>query len=305
MADEREFTPEDQALFEAEVERLRRQEMPRVRDEEIKAAAQRAVQRDLDEERTTFREELDQQVAQATVESVAAERAEARRETPSKVLMLVILLLLLIFILAATGQLRTMFRGTGDGSARLSAKGALTGALGGPTTTPIGGPGATGALNPLFGNRGDAAAGGVDAPGSIVPAVAGVDPFFWPYYAQHDGLRVFGLPLSPVAVVNGRRVQWFERARLEHWPELGGTPYEIQPGLVGREYTEGREFPKQTFFPSRPGLVYFGETSHGVGGLFLDFWQKHGGLDIFGYPISDEIPEVLEDGRIHTVSTLR
>lgn len=303
MADERQFHPEDRALFEAEVERLRRQELPRAREEEIKAAAQRAVERDLEVERANYREELEQEVARTTAETAAEERAEARRETPSKLLMLVLLLLLFLLFLAATGRLRTLFSGSaGNGDGRLSARGAFTGALAGPTTTPIGAAGLQGGpLNPVFIGRGDPGAGGVDPPGAVVPQVAGVDPFFWPYYAQRDGLRVFGLPISPVVDVNGRRVQWFERARLEYWPELAGTPYEIQPGLVGREYTDGRDFPKQGFFPSRPGLVYFAETSHGVGGLFLQYWQAHGGLDIFGYPISDQIPEVLEDGRIHTV----
>jgi hypothetical protein len=303
MADERQFTPEDRALFEAEVERLRRQELPRARDEEIKAAAQRAVERDLEIERANYREELDQEVARATAETPDEERAEARREAPSKFLVLTLLLLLLFFLLAATGQLPSLF-GSGNraGETRLSAKGALGGALAGPTTTPVGGVVLLGGtLGPVFAGRGDPGAGGVDAPGSLVPAVAGVDPFFWPYYAAHDGLRVFGLPLSKVEIVNGRRVQWFERARLEHWPEYAGTPYEVQPGLVGREYTAGRTFPTQSFFPSRPGLAYFGETSHGAGGLFLDYWNKHGGLDLFGYPISDELPEVLDDGRIHTV----
>ena len=303
MADERQFSSQDWALFDAEVERLRREELPRARTEEIKAAAQRAVQRDLELERENYREELDNEVARVTAESAAEERTDARREAPSKLFLLAILLILLILVLAATGQLRTLFGGEARGSGtRLAAKGPLTGALLGPTTTPVGGlDGQVPGMDPQLAASGNPGAGGVDAPGSIMPQVAGVDPFFWPYYAEHDGLRVFGLPLSPVTTVNGRRVQWFERARLEYWPEHKGTPYEIQPGLVGREYTEGRTFPTQTFFPSRPGLVFFRETSHGLGGLFLEYWNNHGGLDIFGYPISEEIPEVLEDGRIHIV----
>ena len=293
MADERQFSPEDRALFDAEVERLRRQELPRAREEEIKAAAQRAVQRDLEQERESYREDLDSEVARVTVESVEDERAEARREAPSKLILLAFLLLVLFLVLAATGQLRAIFgAGARENERRLTAKGPLAAALSGPTTTPVGG---------LVAGSGNPAAGGVDAPGSIVPLVAGVDPLFWPYYAEHDGMRVFGLPLSQVEIVNGRRVQWFERARLEEWPENQDPRYKIQPGLVGREYTDGRTFPTQSFFTSRPGLVFFGETSHGLGGLFLEYWNAHGGLDIFGYPISDEIPEVLEDGRIYTV----
>jgi hypothetical protein len=297
MADEEQFGPEDLALFEAEVERLRKQELPRAREEEIKAAAQRAVERDLESERESYREELDTEVARATTESIAEERAEARREAPSKVLMLAILLILLVFILAATGQLRSLFGGAArDNEARLAPKGAFSPALDGPTTTPVG------SLSAQFGDEGDPNAGGVDAPGAIpAPVVEGVDPLFATFYAEHDGLRLFGLPLSELEIVNGREVQWFERDRLEHWPEYGDTPYAIQPGLVGREYTDGRLFPAQTFFTSRPGLVFFPETSHGLGGPFLEFWTVHGGVDTFGYPISDELPEVLEDGRIRNV----
>ena len=297
MADERQLSPEEHALFEAEVERLRQEELPRAREEEIKAAAQRAVERDLELERESYREELDTEVAIATTESVAEERAEARREAPSKVVMLVILLILLVFILAATGRLRAFFGVPAQGNAaRTVPKSALAGALDGPTTTPVG------ELGAQFAGAGDPAAGSVDAPGAVpAPIVEGVDPLFAAYYAAHDGLRLFGLPLGELEMVNGREVQWFERARLEHWPEYADTPYAIQPGLIGREYTEGRDFPTQVFFTSRPGLVFFPETSHGLGGRFLDFWTTHGGLDIFGYPISDELPEVLEDGRIRKV----
>ncbi len=293
MADERQFTPEDRALFDAEVERLRQQELPRARDEEIKAAAQRAVERDLEQEREAYREELDSAVVQTTSETVAEERAEARREVPSKLLLLLLLLIVLLIVLAATGRLRIPFANRGDdgnSEGGLTARGALTSALG-PTTTPIGGAGALGNAN----------AGGVAAPGSIMASAAGVDPFFLDYYLRHDGLRTFGLPIGPLQIENNRRIQMFERARLEEWPEHPDPRYQIQPGLLGREYTQGRVFPTQAFFTSRPGLWYFPETQHGVGGLFLQYWIDHGGLDIFGYPISDELPEVLEDGRIHTV----
>lgn len=291
MIDEDELTPEDRALFEAEVARLRQQELPRARTEEIKAAALRAVERDLEAQRALFHDELDDEVAHAGVASFDDQQDEARREAPSKLLILAIVLILLFFILAATGGLRSLFAGNERAEQpRLAPKGALAGVLDGPTTTPVGAP------------AGDPAAGGVDAPGSV-PArvVEGVDPLFATYYAEHDGLRLFGLPLSTALDVNGRRVQWFERTRLEHWPEFADTPYAIQPGLVGREYTDGRDFPKQSFFPNRPDLIFFPETSHGVGAPFLDFWTAHGGLDVFGYPISDEFSEVLDDGRIRRV----
>lgn len=39
---------------------------------------------------------------------------------------------------------------------------------------------------------------------------------------------------------------------------------------------------------------YFKETETFVGGAFWQYWQRHGGLPLFGYPIS---PERQEDGR--------
>ncbi len=113
MSDEQQFTPEDRALFEAEVNRLRQQELPRARDEEIKAAAQRAVERDLEQEREAYREELDTAVAQTTSETLEEERAEARREGPSKLLLGILLLIVLLIVLAATGNLKIPFIGGG------------------------------------------------------------------------------------------------------------------------------------------------------------------------------------------------
>lgn len=134
------------------------------------------------------------------------------------------------------------------------------------------------------------------------PAVSlEVAPRFRAFYDTHGGLRILGLPISEPMQVNGREIQWFERARLEHWPEFAGTPYEIQLGRLGVEYTQGRMFPTQTFFPSRPGLRYFPETEHGVGEPFLSFWEQNGGLAVFGYPISEAFDERLADGNVYRV----
>jgi hypothetical protein len=36
---------------------------------------------------------------------------------------------------------------------------------------------------------------------------------------------------------------------------------------------------------------YFPQTDHSVGGRFLEYWQQSGGLDVFGYPLTDERTE--------------
>ena len=46
----------------------------------------------------------------------------------------------------------------------------------------------------------------------------------------------------------------------------------------------------------------FPETGKTMGGIFLQYWDRHGGLAQQGYPISDVIQETSDvDGRIYTV----
>ena len=56
---------------------------------------------------------------------------------------------------------------------------------------------------------------------------------FKQYWETYGGLAVFGYPLSEEFDENGRRVQYFERARFEWWPENQGTVYEVQLGHLG------------------------------------------------------------------------
>ncbi|MDW8145147.1 MAG: S8 family serine peptidase [Roseiflexaceae bacterium] len=49
--------------------------------------------------------------------------------------------------------------------------------------------------------------------------------------------------------------------------------------------------------PPQRDAVYFPETGHTLRGIFLSYWRAHGGLPVFGYPISEEFVERGEDGR--------
>ncbi|GAB4114355.1 MAG: S8 family peptidase [Roseiflexaceae bacterium] len=49
------------------------------------------------------------------------------------------------------------------------------------------------------------------------------------------------------------------------------------------------------------GARYFPEMGHTLRGDLLAFWERHGGLPIFGYPISEEFVERGEDGRDYVV----
>jgi hypothetical protein len=43
--------------------------------------------------------------------------------------------------------------------------------------------------------------------------------------------------------------------------------------------------------PHEAGRSYFSVTGHTLGGVFLDYWQQQGGLQQFGYPITEEFQE--------------
>ncbi len=64
---------------------------------------------------------------------------------------------------------------------------------------------------------------------------------FWDYYRSRGGLDIFGPPISPefLGRLSGRPVQYFQRARMEWWPE-NPEPYIIQLGLLGQEWLDWR-----------------------------------------------------------------
>jgi hypothetical protein len=112
---------------------------------------------------------------------------------------------------------------------------------------------------------------------------------FLDYFNQHGGLRIFGYPITEQIILNGRTVQYFQRARLELHPE-NQAPYRVQLGLLSEEL--GKQTPAQAALgPNTYFQRSYTETGHTVAYAFLNFFDSNGGLDIFGYPISDYGPE--------------
>jgi hypothetical protein len=112
---------------------------------------------------------------------------------------------------------------------------------------------------------------------------------FLTFWRQHGGMLIFGFPISGELVENGRIVQYFERARFEYHPEHYGTENQVQLTLLGTELTADRDFADGA--PAE-GRIYFPETKQTLGGRFLKFWEKRGGLQVFGFPISEPIEEI-------------
>ncbi|GBD20784.1 hypothetical protein HRbin28_01232 [bacterium HR28] len=123
---------------------------------------------------------------------------------------------------------------------------------------------------------------------------------FLSYWRAFGGLPIFGYPLTDEFVdpATGRVTQWFERARFEWHPGTWPERYDVLLGLLGSELSRGRET-EEPFLPAQPvsGCAYFSETGHNLCGRFRFYWERFGGLPIFGYPISEEFVEINPDTR--------
>ncbi|NWJ44822.1 MAG: S8 family serine peptidase [Chloroflexi bacterium] len=117
------------------------------------------------------------------------------------------------------------------------------------------------------------------------------------FWDSRGGLEVFGYPLSEefleVSKTDGKlyTVQYFQRNRFELHPENAGTAYVVLLGLLGSESVKNRNFPPIAPVSSAGNLIYFDKTGHTLSGRFLEYWNKSGGLDIFGYPVSEPLLE--------------
>jgi len=108
---------------------------------------------------------------------------------------------------------------------------------------------------------------------------------FLDFFNAHGGLETFGYPITEPFEERGLQVQYFQKARLEAHPD-NPDPYKIQLGLLGDELKYRQEKVSRPLFPSRRRF-YFSETGHLVSYAFLDYFKEKGGIDIFGYPISE------------------
>jgi len=131
---------------------------------------------------------------------------------------------------------------------------------------------------------------------------------FLDYWQQHGGLATNGFPLGEErreVLEDGQVyvVQYFERARFELHPE-NPAPFDVLLGQFGRRWLRTAPLPNAADTApatARPGMAYFPETGHNLGGRFLDYWQANGGLAQFGYPLTEEFTEQLEDGNTYQV----
>ncbi|MFV9503086.1 MAG: hypothetical protein AB4911_00830 [Oscillochloridaceae bacterium umkhey_bin13] len=117
------------------------------------------------------------------------------------------------------------------------------------------------------------------------------------YWERNGGLSVFGYPTGPVETMTIEGwigpAQWFERDRLEDHANQG---LGVLAGRLGAERLEqqGRPWQPGTSLPLNSSCRFFPPTAHYVCGEFRNYWERNGGLERFGYPLTGELTEIIE-----------
>jgi uncharacterized protein YkwD len=102
-----------------------------------------------------------------------------------------------------------------------------------------------------------------------------------------DGLEQIGYPISDEMRDGDLTVQYFERVRMEYHPELASTGNTVELTRLGAQFAHAEGFPQVQPFAGAQGNVFVPETGHSLATPFLEYWSGHGGVGLFGYPISE------------------
>ncbi|MGI8588744.1 MAG: hypothetical protein ACR2M0_13810 [Chloroflexia bacterium] len=123
---------------------------------------------------------------------------------------------------------------------------------------------------------------------------------FQAYWVSRGGLAQFGYPLTQPSLVRGYETQFFERAVFEYHPE-NAPHYDVLLRRLGAE-SLAVPYPDAAPTDDTPDLRYFPQTRHTLGGRFLGYWTRTGGLPVYGYPLSEEVQELdPRTGQTYTV----
>jgi uncharacterized protein YkwD len=102
------------------------------------------------------------------------------------------------------------------------------------------------------------------------------------------GLQAIGYPLSDARQENGMTVQYFERVRMEYHPETAAKGFPVLMTRLGYALSKNSQgFSRVAAFKSSGTKAYIKETGHSISGSFLSFWKAKGGLELYGYPLSE------------------
>lgn len=103
------------------------------------------------------------------------------------------------------------------------------------------------------------------------------------YNSNADATFIYGYPITEeFQNKDGQTIQYFQRARFEHRPELSEGQRVILTPLGRETYTSTGPLNVNNAFACRT----YSETGFAVCFAFLEFFDQYGGAAQFGYPIS-------------------
>jgi hypothetical protein len=123
------------------------------------------------------------------------------------------------------------------------------------------------------------------------------------YWEQRGGLFVLGYPISALVTETRdgqeRATQWFERERLTVTPEGAVVGSALGVEVLAMRGTPWETLPKQDAHSA--DCRFFPETGQSICNRdFLSYFDRAGGRDTFGHPISDQLRETI-DGQEYLV----
>lgn len=133
---------------------------------------------------------------------------------------------------------------------------------------------------------------------------------FRDYWYAEGGLHRFGYPLTEELIVpdghgRPRVVQYFERARFEHYPGSKTAAGEVELARIGdtmlqREGIDWRTLPRVSEAPEN--CEFFPDVGHSICPPFLQTWRDYDGMVGLGYPLTEAFPMTHpETGESYTV----
>lgn len=118
------------------------------------------------------------------------------------------------------------------------------------------------------------------------------------YWNGKGGVPALGYPISEIFIrkADGEQhvYQYFERVLVEYFPDTNSVA--LAP--LGSWFGEvNGPYDTVTPFDNTAKKRYVAATQHSIGGGILQWYAAHGDSDMFGNPISEELPYTTPDGR--------
>jgi hypothetical protein len=113
---------------------------------------------------------------------------------------------------------------------------------------------------------------------------------FRTFFNDHGGSAIFGNPLSEQYIIDGKPVQYFERARFEWTAGTNGQPDYVLLSRLGahqRMAEVGQEIDPPAVPLEHEGCLYEDVTRHNICDDFAYHWVATGGPMIHGLPITE------------------